>query len=42
MTDQRFTIVDSVERETAEYLEGTDAALAYGDDRVFVLEQREE
>lgn len=36
-----FDIVDTVERETAELLEDTDATLAYGDDTVFVLEPRE-
>jgi len=36
-----FDIVDTVERETAELLEDTDAILAYGDETVFVLEPRE-
>jgi len=36
-----FDIVDKVERETAELLEGTEATLAYGEETVFVLEARE-
>ena len=40
MTDE-FDIVDSVARENAEYLAGADA-LAYGDERVFILEARDD
>jgi len=36
-----FDIIDTVERETAELLEDTDATLAYGEERVYVLEPRE-
>jgi hypothetical protein len=36
-----FDIIDTVERETAELLEDTDATLAYGEERVYVLEERE-
>jgi hypothetical protein len=36
-----YDVVDTVERETAEMLEDTDAVLAYGEERVYVLEPRE-
>lgn len=38
--NQEFRIVDSVARENAEYVDGP--ALAYGDDRVFILEPKED
>lgn len=36
-----FDIVDSVARENAEYIAGADA-LAYGEDRVYILERRDD
>ena len=36
---QQYRVVDRVERETAEMLEGTDAILAHDDDRTYVLEE---
>lgn len=39
---ETYDVVDVVERETAELLEGTDAVLAYGDEQVFVLEPRDD
>lgn len=39
---EAYDVVDVVERETAEWLEDTDAVLAYGEDQVFVLEARED
>lgn len=37
-----FRIVDRVTRETAAHLQATDAVLAWGDDAVYVLEERDE
>lgn len=39
-----FDVVDTVSRETAAHLEGTDATLAYGPEgeTVYVLEARDE
>lgn len=42
MTNPNFDVVDTVSRETATHLEGTDAVLAYADEQVFVLEARDE
>ena len=40
MTDE-YRIVDSVARENADYVQGA-AALAYGDEQVFILEPRDD
>jgi hypothetical protein len=39
MTDN-YQIVDSVSKQTAELLDGQAEALAWGDDKVFVLEAK--
>lgn len=36
-----FDIIDSVARENADYISGADA-LAYGDEKVFILEHRDD
>jgi len=35
-----YHVVDTVSRETAEMLQQTDATLAWGDEQVYVLEER--
>jgi hypothetical protein len=44
MVGVNYDIVDTVSRETAAHLEGTDAILAYGPEgeTVYVLEPRED
>jgi hypothetical protein len=41
MSDE-YRVVDTVSRETAELLQETDATLAWGDEKVFVLEDKNE
>jgi hypothetical protein len=38
---EEFAIVDSVARENAEFVQGA-PALAYGEDRVYILEPRDD
>jgi len=39
---ENFEVVDRVSRDTAQHLEATDATLAYHEDDVFVLEERDD
>lgn len=39
---REFEVVDRVSRDTAEMLRSTDAVLAWHEDDVFVLEERDE
>lgn len=38
----KFTVVDRIERETAELLEDTDAVLAFSETDVYVLEYKDD
>lgn len=39
---EKYRVVDRVERETAELLDGTDAILAYDETDVYVLEKSDD